>query len=257
MTGSRRTGACDWTGEESVEWTGRGSLGRPGGAAAGATPTASSTAPHTHVAPCCHAGCGEFSYGWGQRSTPCRIDSGWRTIRIFTGIRDYFDVRAPQEQLRQHIYDTSSLGKLQDAYFNAHAHVQRTSEAPNGHHATRAAQARHALQTARSRSTPALLHWFSRPLRPRPTPQRAVASHTAYATPRMCRHLDARAADHGHRRHRPPSGPHQRPYSMLLYLPAAPLALFGENIACEHVVLGLHGRQVIAAGLVVQAWPRG
>ena len=192
-----------------------------------------------------------------REDTPCRIDSGWRTIRIFTGIRDYFDVRARQEQPGQHIYDTSSLGKLQDAYFNAHAHVQRTSEAPNGHHATRAAQARHALQTARSRSTPALLHWFSRRLRPRPTPQRAVASHTAYATPRMCRHVDARAADHGRRRHRPPSGPSQRSHSKLLHLPAAPLALFGGNIACEHVVLGLHGRQVIAADLVLQVWLRG
>ena len=69
---------------------------------------------------------------------------------MFTCIRDYLDVRARQKQARQHIYDTSSLGKLQDAYCNAHVHVQRTSEAPNGHHATRAAQARHALQIARS-----------------------------------------------------------------------------------------------------------
>ena len=190
-------------------------------------------------------------------ASPCRIDSGWRTIRIFTGIRDYFDVRARQEQPRQHIYDTSSLGKLQDAYFNAHAHVQRTSEAPNGHHATRAAQARHALQTARSRSTPALLHWFSRPLRHSPTPWQTDAARTAYATPHVSRHIDARAADHGRSGRRPPSRPHQCPDSTLLHLPAAPFALSGGNVACEHFVLGLHGRQVIAAGLVVQAWLRG
>ena len=51
--------------------------------------------------------------------------------------------------------------------------------------------------------------------------------------------------------------PSQRSHSMLLHHPAAPLALFGGKMACEHVVVGLHGRQVIAAGLVVQAWLRG
>ena len=126
-----------------------------------------------------------------------------------------------------HQYDTDSLGKLQDVYHNAHARVQRTSEAPNGHHATRAAQARHALQIASSSSTRALLHCFSRPLRPRSTPLPAVAAHTAYAVPRMCRHVDACAADHEHQRHRPPSGQSQRPHSRLLHPPAAPLALFG------------------------------
>ena len=52
-------------------------------------------------------------------------------IRIFTRTRDYFDVRAREKQPRQQTYDTGSLGKLQDACCNAHAHVQRTSEAQN------------------------------------------------------------------------------------------------------------------------------
>ena len=66
----------------------------------------------------------------GIRS-PCRIDSGWRRIRILTRIRDYFDARALHKHSRQYIYHTSSPGKLQDTCCNAHARVQRTSEAPN------------------------------------------------------------------------------------------------------------------------------
>ena len=83
------------------------------------------------------------------------------------------------------------------------------------------------------------------------------SSHSLYHAPHRA-HIDAGAADHG--RWWPPATFTTSPatlYSMLLHLPATPLALSGKQVACEHLVLGLHGRQVIAAGLVVQAWPRG
>ena len=79
--------------------------------------------------------------------SPCRIDSGWRRIRRFTRIRDYFDARAHHEQSRQYIYHTSSPGKLQDTCCNAHGRVQRTSEAPNvpSSNASTAHSVQHAL----------------------------------------------------------------------------------------------------------------
>ena len=70
-----------------------------------------------------------------------------------------------------------------------------------------------ALQIARSTSPPALLHCFSRPLRPRPTPRRANAARTAYTTPHIEPTSMPALPIMGAGGHRPPSQPHQQPYT--------------------------------------------